>query len=158
MTPVATSASECEASAAIAAEPVRTVAPALANPIPRSATRATQTVRVLSFGIARALRTRRVLHRCGDVCFPWSRPMTKCTGPLRKRDLHSHMPFALRVTGEPGSTDLRAGAIDPCRFRRHRQSYVPNKPSVASRSSGCRGRNQNATSLLPGRNTLNQTQ
>ncbi len=50
---MAVSASECAASAAIAAEPVTTAAPTLASATPRLDPRDTNTVRVLSSGIAR---------------------------------------------------------------------------------------------------------
>jgi hypothetical protein len=50
---LALSASECEASAAIADEPVNAAAPTLASVTPMPAPRATNTVRVLSSAIAR---------------------------------------------------------------------------------------------------------
>ena len=52
---LAVSASDSEAWAATADEPVKTAVPTLASATPRSATIATNTVRVLSVGIARPL-------------------------------------------------------------------------------------------------------
>src|SRR5208283_60388 len=59
---LALSASECAASAAKAVEPVKTAAPTLASVTPRPASRATNTVRVLSSGIARPLLSLATAH------------------------------------------------------------------------------------------------
>src|SRR5271155_2851867 len=63
---LAVSASECEASDAMAGEPVNAAAPTLASPTPRSARRATHTVRPLPLGIMRLYGSAKLPDACAD--------------------------------------------------------------------------------------------